>query len=133
MSVAHAGIFDWVYDNAFDALKMAIGFAIPYEEGIGLVQQIYYLATGDDDFDSLELSINALGVIGFIPLLKPVLLPLTKALKTFLRPLKAANPKFIKSLGGVMGKIVDELFNGKYDTVMSLAPFFNYYGGDVSR
>lgn len=122
ISMAHAGILDWAYDNAFDALVSTIGFLIPYEEGIGLVKQVYYLVSGDDDFDPMELTLNAIGVISFIPLAKP-LLPVVKALKIFFRPLKGNSGKFIKAIGGVLGKVVDELFDKRFDTLMTILPF----------
>ncbi|GAP73918.1 hypothetical protein W04_0429 [Pseudoalteromonas sp. SW0106-04] len=120
--VAHAGFFDWVMDNAYEILVEAVGMLIPYEAGIEFVKQVYYLASGDDDFDAAELVLNGLEVITVIPLAKP-LLPVVRTLKAVLRPLKRANPKFMKSVGGVIGKVADEALDKRFDTLVNLLPF----------
>ncbi|WP_105172066.1 hypothetical protein [Pseudoalteromonas sp. T1lg24] len=123
ISVAHAGLFDFdITDYVFEAIKLAIGLALPIDEGKGLAMQIYYAATGSDNFDPLELTLNAIGVLTVIPIAKP-LLPVVKVLNKVLVPLNKSNPKFIKSIGGVMGKVADELMDNKYDTLWTLMPF----------
>ncbi|WP_133126626.1 Ig-like domain-containing protein [Shewanella sp. 10N.286.52.B9] len=131
IGVANAGFLDWINENAFDAMKAAVGFLIPYEEGIGLVKQIYYLVTDDDDFDVMELTLNAIAVISVFPPAK-ALLPLSKGLRFFLKPLKGSIGKFVKATGGVMYKIINEATDKRYDTLMNLLPFLIIAGEMVA-
>ncbi|WP_143873588.1 hypothetical protein [Catenovulum sediminis] len=56
---AHANwVVDWVVDNAYDIVVGTIGFLIPYEETISMFKQVYYLATGDEQFDSMQLTLD---------------------------------------------------------------------------
>jgi len=123
IGVAHAGFWDWSFDDAFDAMKTAINVMLPIEDTMNFIKQINYLIDDDKRFDPLELTLSSLGVISVIPVLKPVLLPLKNALKVFLKPLNASNPKFIKSIGGVIGKIGEDVINGKYDTAVNIGYF----------
>jgi hypothetical protein len=42
------------------------------------------------------------------------------------------NPKFIKAIGGVMGKVTDDLLSGKFDTIIQMAPFLIIAGEMLS-
>ncbi|MER2490309.1 hypothetical protein [Catenovulum sediminis] len=123
ISQAHANwVVDWAVDNAYDIVVGAIGFLIPYEETISMFKQVYYLATGDEQFDSMQLTLDTLGVLTVFPLLKPVA-PIVKTLRKILPVVKKTNPKFIGALGGVIGKIGKKLMKGDLDSVISIAPF----------
>ena len=123
ISQAHANwVVDWAVDNAYDIVVGAVGFLIPYEETISMFKQVYYLATGDEQFDSMQLTLDTLGVLTVFPLLKPVA-PIVKTLRKILPVVKKTNPKFIGALGGVIGKIGKKLMKGDLDSVISIAPF----------
>lgn len=133
MGVANAGLGDWIAENALDVLKAAVGFLIPYEDGISLVKQLYYFGFDKGQFDVTELVLSALGVVTGIPLpFTKIFAPLVGTLKTVLRSLKLVNPRFFTAMGGLMTKIIDELKNKRYDTIYSMAPMLLVMGEMVA-
>lgn len=133
MGVANAGFGDWIAENALDVLKAAVGFLIPYEDGINLVKQLYYFGFDKGQFDVTELVLSALGVVTGIPLpFTKIFTPLVGTLKTVLRSLKLVNPRFFTAMGGLMTKIIDELKNKRYDTIYSMAPMLLVMGEMVA-
>ncbi len=117
--MAYAGWGDWVIDGAFEAAKMVLGAIIPYEDFVGLWNQMNYWIDGDSRFDPLELAFNAMGVITVVPVLKPlkvILIPL----KRVLIPLRKS--KFIRSMGGIIGDLADDAMDGKFDKLIDMMP-----------
>ncbi|WP_159084085.1 LamG domain-containing protein [Saccharobesus litoralis] len=133
ISQAHANwVVDWVVDNAYDIVVGAIGFLIPYEETISMFKQVYYLATGDEQFDSMQLTLDTLGVLTVFPAAK-VFSPVIKSLRGFMKTAKGINPKFVKSLAGVIGKIGKKLMKGDLDTLLNILPMVIIVGDMLSN
>ena len=117
--MAYAGWSDWVIEGAFEAAKMVLGAIIPYEDFVGLWNQVNYWIDGDPRFDPLELAFNAMGVVTVVPVLKPlkvILIPL----KRVLIPLRKS--KFIRSMGGIIGNLADDAMDGKFDKLIDMMP-----------
>ncbi|WP_143873581.1 LamG-like jellyroll fold domain-containing protein [Catenovulum sediminis] len=129
--MAHASFFDFSWDDAFDSLKSVAGFILPFEAIGTFYEQTNYLIDGDSRFDALELSLAGIEILTIIPIAKP-LLALTKPLKLFIRPLKNSNPKFIKALGDVIGKLGDDIVKGKFDKAINLLPMMLIMGEMLS-
>ncbi|AWB66256.1 hypothetical protein C2869_07345 [Saccharobesus litoralis] len=129
--MAHANIFDFSWDDAFDSLKSVAGFILPFEAIGTFYEQTNYLMDGDSRFDELELALAGIEILTIIPIAKP-LLAITKPLKLFIRPLKSSNPKFIKALGDVIGKLGDDIVKGKFDKAINLLPMMLIMGEMLS-
>ncbi|MBU2970119.1 hypothetical protein KO527_12225 [Pseudoalteromonas sp. C2R02] len=127
MGVAHAGFFDWSFDDVWDNLKTAANVLLPFEDIKTFYEQVNYLIDDDKRFDPMELTISGIGVLTIVPILKP-LIPVKNALKAFFRPLKSSNPKFIKAIGRVLGRVGDDVLQGKYDTAFNLGLFMMLVG-----
>ncbi|MEI4551689.1 LamG-like jellyroll fold domain-containing protein [Pseudoalteromonas spongiae] len=119
--VAHAW-FDFSWEGAWEGFKAVAGAIIPYE-AIGVVaEQVVFLANGDSRFDPLELALNAIEVLTIVPLAKP-LIPIIRPVKAVFKSVKALNPKFLKSLGGVIGKTMDHILKRDFDKALTILPF----------
>ncbi|MFH6951641.1 LamG-like jellyroll fold domain-containing protein, partial [Pseudoalteromonas sp. XMcav1-K] len=119
--VAHAW-FDFSWEGAWEGFKAVAGAIIPYE-AIGVVaEQVVFLAKGDSRFDPLELALNAIEVLTIVPLAKP-LIPIIRPVKAVFKSVKALNPKFLKSLGGVIGKTMDHILKRDFDKALTILPF----------
>ncbi|WP_148275735.1 hypothetical protein [Rheinheimera nanhaiensis] len=129
IGVAHAWGWDYLMEKAASVLIAAIGLAIPYQEAIALYKQIRSLAKGED-VDYMDMTLNALAVISVVPGAQ-LLRPLSKGLKAFLPTLRA-NRKFFKAIGGILGKIGDDVLNRRFDTIMTLLPFLLVVGEMVA-
>ncbi len=136
IGVAHAGFFDWSFDDVWDNIKTVANVLLPFEDIKTFYEQVNYLIDDDKRFDPMELTISGIGVLTIVPILKP-LIPLKLALKGFFRSLKVANPKFIKVIGRVLGRIGDDVIQGKYDTAFNLGLFMilvaDMIGDDEAR
>ncbi|WP_144395384.1 LamG domain-containing protein [Pleionea sediminis] len=122
---AYAGWTDWILEEAWELVVDVVGFLIPWEEAAGFVKQLWYLVTGDDDFDAFELALNALGVLTFFPVAKP--------LKFLLNPIRklyhaVKGKPFIGAFGDVMAKIADDLMEGKFNKLLNTLPFLIIIG-----
>ncbi|MCU7843292.1 MAG: hypothetical protein KZQ93_05580 [Candidatus Thiodiazotropha sp. (ex Monitilora ramsayi)] len=116
---AHAAFWD-SWSDAWEAVKEAASWVIPYEDFKKLGQQLYYLATGDKRFDAKELTFAALGVATIIPIMKP-LKPLLKPVQGFIT--RYGNKPIIRHLGGVLGRATSEALKGRTDKLLSLLPY----------
>ncbi|TQV87444.1 hypothetical protein [Aliikangiella coralliicola] len=122
---AHAGIIDWFLEDAWDLVVDIIGFIIPYEEAASFVKQMWYLLSGDDDFDPFELAISTVGILTFFPVAKP-LKPLLGPIRKIFASVRGR--PFLKAFGEVMGKFGDDLMRGKFDRVLNTLPFLLILG-----
>ena len=124
--VAHAGVLDWIAENAWDAFTATIGVLIPFNEARGLFEQIGYMMDGEwDRVNYVTLTLDAIGVLTFIPVAKPLKLILTP-LRRFIGPL--GNKPFIKAIGGIIAKYADKIRKGKFDDLYKLVPYFLIVG-----
>lgn len=114
--------YAWSWSGVWDAVKGAINFIVPLEDFAMLGKQLYYLSTANwEKFDAAELVMAALGVITVVPMMKPlkvVLEPLKKFMRTF------GNKPIIKAIGGVVGRIAEEVAKGRTEKLISLLPYF---------
>ncbi|MEJ2612868.1 MAG: hypothetical protein P8179_23110, partial [Candidatus Thiodiazotropha sp.] len=116
---AHAAFWnDW--GDAWEAVKEAASWLIPYEDFVNLGKQLYYLATGDDRFNARELTFAALGVATVSPMMKP-LRPLLNPVKRFIT--RYGNKPIIRHLGGVLGRATSEAVKGRTEKLLSLLPY----------
>ena len=126
ISSAHAGFFDFTLEDIYSGLKSVAGFIIPFEEFSSVVTQLGYLVDGDDQFDPVELSLNALIVATVIPVAKPVQ-PVLKHLKPFVE--KYGNKPIVKAIAGVVGDSIEHAIkNRNLDRLISILPYLIIVG-----
>lgn len=124
ISPAHAGWFGWSTDDFFDDLSTIASLALPINEIKAIWTQLGYLATDPSKFDGVELVINLMSLVTYFPVMRP-LQPVVKPIKLmFTKIKKIGNPKFITSIGSVLGSAFEQLYKtGKSDKLQSIMPY----------
>ncbi|WP_159084083.1 LamG-like jellyroll fold domain-containing protein [Saccharobesus litoralis] len=122
---AHAFSFSDVWEGATSAVKGAVSFLIPFESLQEFYKQANYLIKDDSRFDSFEMAMAGIEIFTIIPVAKP-LKALTFAMKKIFRPLKGK--PFMGALGGVVGKLGEDVINGKFDRVIDMLPMLIIVG-----
>ncbi|WP_211342563.1 hypothetical protein [Permianibacter aggregans] len=122
--VAHAGIFDWIAENAWEIFTEAIGFVIPFNEAKSLFEQVGYMMDNEwDKVNYVTLTFDAMSILSFVaPPIRAAMVPLRR----IIAPL--ANKPFVKAIGGVIGTYAGKLRKGKFDDLLKLVPYFMILG-----
>ena len=118
-----SGVFPQAH--AFSVQEFAWGtvsFLLPIEDAGILVEQIVNLITNREAFDPAEFIIATINVLTVLPPAK-LLTPFVKPASKFIRAMKAVNPKFLTSMGGVFLKVLHRSKRFDFDLLLQTLPF----------
>ncbi|PID61948.1 MAG: hypothetical protein CSB44_05600 [Gammaproteobacteria bacterium] len=104
-----------------DGLFGTVAFVLPVGDAVMLARQLFYLATGNPNYSTVELVGSALGTLTIIPLAKP-LKPFIPGLKAVMRLTRRIDPAFFRSTAGPMGRAIKRAWKGDVQSLLHWLP-----------